>query len=309
MSSESKKTFSIGICAYNEEGNIGKLLSAILKQKLQDNVVLKEIIIISSACVDKTEEIVKEFQKKDRRIKLFSEKKRRGKVVAVNKFLRNATTKNLVLQSADTLPGKDTYTKMISVLREKDIGMVGVKIIPLNDKDSFMGFMAHLLWNLHNKINLQFPERAKVGEAVAFKKIFKRIPPDAIVDEASIEPLIHGQGYRVAYCPQAVVYNKGPETIRDFIRQRRRNYAGHTAIKKRFGYTVVTYSNLRIMGTLIANIDWGNWRYFLYVPLIIFLESVCRIMGFLDFKFSLRNHASWKMARTTKNLSASKVKK
>lgn len=274
----------------------------ILSQKLGKDFFLKEIIVVASGCTDRTEEIVKEFQNKDQRIRLFVEKKRKGKVVAVNRFLREVRTKNLILESADTLPEKDAYLKMLTALLQKDVGMVGARVIPLNDKKSFMGFTAHLLWRLHHKVNLQFPERAKVGEVVAFKKIFKRIPPDAIVDEASIEPLIHGQGYKVVYCPEAIIYNKGPETLRDFIRQRRRNYAGHAAIRRRFGYTVVTYSNLRILGTLIANIDWSNWRYFLYTPLIVFLEGVCRIAGLLDYNLGLRNHTAWKMAGTTKNL-------
>lgn len=303
-----KIKFSVGVCAYNEEKNIGKLLKSILAQKLDKNLLLEEIIVVASGCTDKTEDIVREFQKKDDRIKLFVEKERRGKVVAVNKFLREAKTNHLILESADTLPVADTYSQVLEVLGRKDVGMVGVRVVPLNSPETFMGFCAHLLWDLHHKINLQFPERAKMGELVAFKRLFRRIPPDAVVDEASIEPLIHSQGYKVSYCPRAIIYNKAPETIRDFIKQRRRNYAGHTAIRTRYGYTVVTYSNFRILGTLIANIDWSNWRFFLYVPAIIFLEGACRLLGLLDFKLKARNHTVWKMAKTTKNLDESRKK-
>lgn len=36
------------------------------------------------------------------------------------------------------------------------------------------------------------------------------------MDEANIEPLIRGQGYKALYAPQAIVNNKGPETVKQF---------------------------------------------------------------------------------------------
>jgi len=297
-----KIKFSIGICAYNEEQNIDKLLCAVLKQKNPKDFILDEIIVISSGSVDKTNEIVKEKQKNDSRIKLIIQKQRKGKVSAVNLFLKKSKNRYLILESADTLPQKKAYSRMLSDLKKRNVGMVQPKIIPVNNPKTLMGFATHLWWRLFDKINLQFPDRVRVGEVIAFKKIFKRIPPSAIVDEAGIEPLIHLQGYKVKYCPEAIFFNKGPETVHDFLRQRRRNYAGHTAICHRYGYTVVTYSNLRILGTLIANIEWGSWQFFVYTPIVILLEALARIIGLIDFHFKLRSHAIWKIAKSTKKL-------
>jgi len=294
--------FSVGICAYNEEKNIGRLIRAIFNQKLPPEILLEELIVVASGCTDRTEEIVRQWQKKRKEIILISEKERKGKIAAVNKFISKSKTDYLVLESADTLPEKNAFRILLETLKKGSVGMVGAHIIPLNEKDNFLGFNAHLLWSLHHKINLQFPERPKVGEIIAFKKIFRRIPRDALVDEASIEPLIHGQGYKVVYCPEAVIYNKGPETIRDFIRQRRRNYAGHIAIRKRYGYAVVTYSNFRILGTLLANIEWNNWRFFVFTPIVVALETFCRLLGGLDLSLKLRDHHAWKMAISTKKL-------
>jgi len=298
-----KKTFfSIGICAYNEEENIGKLLEAISREKELEGFVLDEIIVVSSGSIDRTNEIVKEKQKTDPRIKLIIQQQRKGKVSAVNLFLQRAKNHYLVLESADTLPQKQAYFKTLSVLKERQAGMVQPKIIPVNNPKTLMGFASHLWWKLFDKINLQFPERVRIGEVIAFKKIFERIPPSAILDEVSIEPLIHGQGYKIVYYPEAVFFNKGPETPRDFLRQRRRNYAGHTAIRHRYGYTVVSYSSLRVLGTLIANVEWSNWRFFVYTPIIIFLELLARMVGLIDFHFKLRTHAIWNIARSTKKL-------
>ena len=162
----------------------------------------------------------------------------------------------------------------------------------------------HLQYRLFHRINLQFPERPRVGELIAFKKIFDRIPPSSAVDEANIEPLIYLQDYTVKYCPLAIVYNKGPETIRDFLSQRRRIYAGHSQLKSKYGYQVVTYSNFRILGTLLADFDWNvkNWGMLFSV---ICLEAIGRLAGFIDYKLRVRNHTVWKIAKSTKNLSQS----
>ena len=42
-------TCSIGIMAYNEEANIGRLLKAVLSQKLK-TVAITEIVVVASGC-------------------------------------------------------------------------------------------------------------------------------------------------------------------------------------------------------------------------------------------------------------------
>ena len=55
-------TLSIGIMAYNEEANIGRLLSSLLDQNLtQAN--LTEIFVVASGCTDRTEKIVDIYKK------------------------------------------------------------------------------------------------------------------------------------------------------------------------------------------------------------------------------------------------------
>ena len=42
--------------------------------------------------------------------------------------------------------------------------------------------------------------------------------------------------------PDAVVLNKGPETVDDFLKQRRGIFAGHIYLKETLGYKVSTMS-------------------------------------------------------------------
>jgi biofilm PGA synthesis N-glycosyltransferase PgaC len=175
--------------------------------------------------------------------------------------------------------------------------MTSSRPVPVNDRRRFMGFAAHLLWDLHHRINLA---SFKAGEMVACRKIFERIPYHTAVDEASMEPLIRGQGYRVEYVPNAIVYNKGPETVSDFLRQRRRIYAGHLAIRDSLGYSVSTMSARKIFVILLRHLDLHP-RFFLWTWAIVGLEAYGRLLGLTDYR-KRRDHRVWEIATTTKQL-------
>ena len=69
---------SIGIMAYNEEANIGRLLEALVSQRTA-KVTLSEIVVVASGCTDRTEAIVQDWARRDGRIRLISQPRREGK--------------------------------------------------------------------------------------------------------------------------------------------------------------------------------------------------------------------------------------
>jgi len=286
----------MGIMAYNEEGNIGPLLEALISQRLK-TVTITEIVVVASGCTDNTEAIVRDWTKSDPRIRLLVQEKRSGKAVAINEYLPRAKEKVLVLCSADLLPEPDAIERLVAPLADPEVGMTSSRPVPVNDPEVFMGFAAHMLWDLHHRINMI---SFKAGEMCAFRKIFERIPYHTAVDEASIEPVVRGQGYRVEYVPTAVVYNKGPETVADFLCQRRRIYAGHLAVRDTLGYSVSTMSALRILALLLRNLDLRP-REFTWTWAVARLGAYGRLLGRLDYRERRILHI-WKMATTTKQL-------
>jgi hypothetical protein len=134
--------------------------------------------------------------------------------------------------------------------------------------------------------------------------VFERIPYHTAVDEASVEPIVRGQGYKVQYCPEAVVYNKGPETVADFLRQRRRIYAGHLELVSALGYKVSTMSGGNIAALLLKNLDWRP-KQLVWTVAVIGLEVYGRFLGKRDFK-NRKDHTVWEIATTTKELSPTK---
>lgn len=292
---------SIGVCVYNEEKNITKFLNSLLKQKLK-RVIIKEIIIIVSGSTDRTLHIVKEFARQNKLIKIIQKKKREGKAIAVNMFIEKASSKILVLMAGDIILDSDTVQELVGKFTKKEVGMTGVKPIPINDIESgFFGYAVHLLWELHHRVSLQNP---KMGEVVAFRKIFHRIPTMSSVDEANIEPLIRGQGYKIIYVPKAKISNKGPTNFKDFINQRRRIFNGHLAVKYEQSYQVATMNLFLIINSLVSFLrENPKPKFILYTPLVILLEIYSRFLGWWDYKVLKFRHSVWETIRSTKNLS------
>ncbi len=288
---------SVGITAHNEEANIGRLLANLLEQKL-DQVVLDEILVVASGCTDRTEAIAAEWAIRDGRIRLLVQPTREGKASAINWFMQEARHDLLVVCSADLLPAPETLERLVRPLADPETGMTGAHPVPVNDPGTMMGYIVHLLWRLHHEINLagQF----KAGEMIAFRRIFERIPNHTAVDEASVEPIIRGQGFRVRYVPEAVVYNKGPETVADFLKQRRRIHAGHLQLRRDLGYAVSTMSGKTILPLFLRGLEWGPRRLAWGLAAAL-LEVYGRWLGSRDFKRQ-RSHTVWDIAASTKQL-------
>jgi len=282
--------------AYNEASNIGRLLQSISSQCLK-TVEIAEIVVVASGCTDETESIVREWEARDPRIRLLSQNRREGKASAINLFLASARECVLVLCSGDLIPERETMEYLVAPFADPEIAMTSSRPVPVNDEATFMGFAAHLLWGLHHQINLL---SFKAGEMIALRKIFTRIPYHTAVDEASIEPVIRAQGFKVQYVPEAIVYNKGPENLKDFLKQRRRIYAGHLAVRDLLGYGVSTLSGSRIVPILLRNLDWRP-KQLAWTGAVVGLEVYSRLLGVRDHR-AKRDHSVWEIAETTKRL-------
>jgi cellulose synthase/poly-beta-1,6-N-acetylglucosamine synthase-like glycosyltransferase len=288
---------SIGITAYNEEANIAQILEAVLNQRLH-SVVITEIIVVASGCTDRTEEIVRQFTELDRRIQLYIQEKREGKTSAINVFLRHARQDICVLESGDTVPHKDAIENMVRMFGDPAVGMTGAHKVAVNTPEHIIGFLSHLRLKLEHQLCLEIP---RLGELIAFRKVFDQIPLDVAMDEAFVEALVVRRGLQVRYAPDAVVFSMGPQTVRDFVKQRRRNYAGHLHLKAKYGYEVSSLGLVRLAKLAFDEI-WGALRLIWILGVLASLEGYSRLLGWWDYRVHKRTHVVWDMAWTTKEV-------
>jgi biofilm PGA synthesis N-glycosyltransferase PgaC len=287
---------SVGIMAYNEEANIADAVDSVLAQRLTSGR-LTEVIVVASGCEDQTAEIVLGIARRDPRVRLIEQERREGKASAINLFIAAAQSPVLVLVGADLVVKDGTLDAMLSHFHDPAVGMVGGHPTPVNDEGTFLGHAVHLQWRLHDSVARVSP---KLGEIVAFRNLVPSIPVDTAVDEISIQALVTQLGYRLVYEPAAIVYNRGPASVGDFLRQRRRIYAGHLRVREQQGYSAPTMNSWRVLRAL------GGAHAFSTPPAAVrtigavCLEAAARALGHYDVARRRSQHV-WEVSATTKS--------
>ena len=302
---------SVGICAHNEEANIANLLSNLLAQSLPKNFDLREIIVVASGCTDNTEEIVKKYQGLDKRIKLIIQKERCGKASAVNLLLKECSSQIIIMESADTIPAPGTIGKLVRPFLDPRVEGTAARPIPINDGDSAADHISKLIWRyLHHELSSRKCRLS--GELFAIRAgIVKKIPPEIVHDDIYIQHCIEKQACKLVYVSDALVFMKGPETITDLIKQRRKNIGGFLQLRQYTGIREPTVSPTKTLSFLAkALLEIQHLQEFLYIMLAVILEAYAHLLARHDIKTNsipvgLVNYR----VSSTKNLSVGAYKK
>lgn len=281
--------------AYNEQANVADALMSILGQQVSCGTIA-ELIVVASGCEDQTPAIVTEIARRDDRVRLVEQGRREGKASAINLFISQARADVLVMASADVVVADRSLDHLLAHFADPQVGMVGGRPTPVNNEATFLGHAVHLQWRLHDRIARESP---KLGEMVAFRNVVPSIPLDTAVDEISIQALITQLGYRLVYEPRAVVYNRGPTTVRDFLRQRRRIYAGHLRVREQQEYAAPTMSAWRVMRALTGSGSFSTPRAAVWTTGTVTLEALARALGAWDVAARRSRHV-WEVCDTTK---------
>lgn len=283
---------SLGIITCRDRENLPELLRSISSQRLK-KVKIAEIIIVAP---DEDEGYIRQVSeasgKWKRKLQLINEGRRKGKYAAVNLFLKQAKSDVLVLCSGDVTLEENAIERLCTPLVDPEVGIVASRPVPVGQGQNRMLYHSiELLWEFHHTISLSSP---KFGELMAFRNLYLQIPRTA-VDEEMLVSIIVSRGYKGVYARDAVVYNKGPKTAADYIRQRRRIYCGHLALQKGQGYTVPSVSNIRVLRCLLSgkSLKKPPLPGIAYAAL---LEGISRLLGAVDFIKGV-DHSRWKIVR------------
>ena len=298
-------SITIGICAYNEEWNIGELLSNILNtQKIPSDA---EIIAVCSGCKDRTPEIVREFARKDSRVRLIEEPKRLGKAAAVNKVLANAKGEQIVLISADVIPRENCIMSLAATMEDSRVGIACGKPEPIRRGGTLVKGLVETLWGFHN---WQLERLNHAGVLMHASEVFsirsgivKQIPRGLVNDDAFLAVSAKYKGYRIKYVPDSEVKVFGPQTISDYLKQRRRIIAGHYQVHSATGHfsQYLFYSLLASPRLTIGTLA----EYFAKTKKVTaglataLIEVTANILALSDVVRG-KSHAVWAISSTTK---------
>lgn len=234
-----KPKVTIGIPAYNEEGNIKNLIKSLLVQK-EVNYRLLEIIIISDGSTDKTTEAISSIL--DSRIKLVDSKKRKGVMVRQNEILKMFKGDILVLLNADILPKNNYFLNnmVLPFLNNSKIGLVSNKGTPMPAEtflEKIINFSVLIKINIFEQFNSGDNIYMCHGHSRAFSKSFAekiKWPINSVAEDAYSYLHLKELGFDFYYQPSAEILFRSPQTLFDHIKQSSRFISSKKGLVKLF---------------------------------------------------------------------------
>jgi cellulose synthase/poly-beta-1,6-N-acetylglucosamine synthase-like glycosyltransferase len=211
---------TILIAAYNEENVIEETLKNKLaldypKEKL-------EIIVVSDGSTDRTNAIVKGFEKDG--VKLLRQEPRAGKTSGLNMAVPRANGEILVFSDANSQYDKDALKKLLENFNDLSVGYVTGKMIYTNPDGSTIGDGCSTYMKYENVLRRIETELGSVvgvdgGIDAVRKKLYQSMNPDQLPD--FVLPLkVVEQGYRVVYEEAALLKEQALEDPTDEYRMR-----------------------------------------------------------------------------------------
>ncbi|MBU2592409.1 MAG: glycosyltransferase [Patescibacteria group bacterium] len=167
--------------------------------------------------------------------------KQKGKPQALNKAIDKAEGEILILTDGDVIVGKEAIAKLLKGFQNPEVGAVSGRPIPINSRSNIFGFWAHLLTEVG--AHEQRMEKYRNGEFLdasgylmaVRRKLLGLIPGNALADDAVISRMIWARGAKVDYQPEAKVYVKYPNNLKDWLLQKKRSAGGFIQINDLIG--------------------------------------------------------------------------
>ncbi|MEM1578000.1 MAG: glycosyltransferase [Candidatus Micrarchaeia archaeon] len=221
---------TIAITAFKEERTIGRAIKAILNQKIKEKY---ELLIVAPDI--ETLNAAKKYREKHSQIKLIKDAGE-GKPAALNLIFKKARGRILVLTDGDVFVGKNAISELLNGFTSPKVGAVSGRVISLNSRDNMLGYWSHLLVDAAHKERMKRMKRKQFlecsGYLYAIRNVVKKIPKEALSEDALISHIIAKKGYLINYAPKACVYVKFPTTFTDWIKQKKRSAGGYLQIRR-----------------------------------------------------------------------------
>lgn len=286
------------ISAYNEEESIESTLRN--KLDLDYPKEKREIIVVSDASTDRTDEIVRKYEQQD--VTLLRQEPRAGKTAALNMAVPKAKGAVLVFSDANSTYAPDVLSNLLQNFSDPSVGYVTGKMIYTNSDGTTIGDGCSTYMKYENFLRWQ---ETKLGSVVGVdggvdavrKELYQPMKRDQLPD--FVLPLrVVEQGYRVVYDPGAILKEASLTTHREEYSMRVRvalralwalNDMRHLLSLKRFklfAWQLWSHKVLRylcfifLIGAYLANL--ALWPYSGSYRLLFVLQNMAYLSAILS---------------------------
>lgn len=224
-------TVSLVIAAYNEEKVIGDKIKNSLEIDYPEESF--EIVIASDGSTDKTNSIVGEWARRDRRVRLL-ELPRRGKSEAINRAMERIKGEIAVFSDANTVYSPDSIKRLVRRFNDPGsmTGCVCGRLVYKETGRAASGRGEGIYWRYETSLKMMESRLGFIaganGAIYAIRKaLFEPLAAGTINDDLVISMRIVRKGYRSVYEDKAVAYEDVAPTVESEFRRHVRDGAGH----------------------------------------------------------------------------------
>jgi cellulose synthase/poly-beta-1,6-N-acetylglucosamine synthase-like glycosyltransferase len=236
------KKVSLIVTAWKEDKTIAQCIDSItgVNSGINNNF---ELIL---ACPDDATynaalEEVKKLKIEDKFV--FVKDPGKGKPAALNMILQKATGDILIFTDGDVYFKEGSVAKLVSHF-ENDNSLKAVTGRPVSndERNNMMGYFGHLLSDAaHHKRTIDLTENPQgkgrtfvkkrnfftvSGYIYAISKFHIEFPSDCLVDDGFLSYVLHNDGGKIEYEPEAIAYVKYPKNLADYFKQKKRSTGG-----------------------------------------------------------------------------------
>jgi len=198
---------SVVLTTKNEEKNIGNLLDSLLNQEEP-----YEVLVVDSDSTDKTQDIVKEYSKKNNNIKLIIHPGTRAE--SMNYGIKQATGKAVAFIGGDDIADKNWIKEIRKALKTADI-VVG-------DHISKEGERVKNIQNVklfHKGVNISYPGTNTTYKKEILDKLGGFDPWFSSAEDLEINYRAVDLGYKITENKNAKIYYRAKDTLLQFLKQ------------------------------------------------------------------------------------------
>ncbi|MGC8598330.1 MAG: glycosyltransferase [Thermoplasmata archaeon] len=222
---------SVIVPAKNEEKVIGRCLDSILNQTYK-NI---EVIVVEDGSSDRTLEICKEYEKKDKRIKCYHRDISNGKPSALNYALKISRGNIIATFDADSILEKDTIYRALIEMHSRNLDALQGENYSVNSKENIItriGFIDQGLIKLallgRNAFDLFLPlggsnqyfRREVLEELNGWDERY-------LTEDLEISLRMNIKNKKIAYSTSVRCGQETPSKMGEFVKQRTRWYRGY----------------------------------------------------------------------------------
>ena len=148
-----RKLLSVIVSCYNEEETIPIFYKEICKVSKEMKYIDFEFIFINDGSRDNTLNVIKDLNKKDKRIKYLSFSRNFGKEAAMYAGLVSSRGDYITLMDADLQDPPSLLEKMYKLITEEGFDCVGTRRVTRRGEPQIRSFFARMFYKLINKMS------------------------------------------------------------------------------------------------------------------------------------------------------------